>query len=105
MHFSRAFWALFQQYALTLVLLLAISTLMWQGFVINHFPQILDEKARLIAKNIAKNRALESKNQALAIELKMKSEADMEVLESLARYRFGLIKADEHYYQIGETPR
>ncbi len=101
--FLLSLLAFFRQYSITLILLWVISTLVYQSFFINRFPWILHEKQRIIQQASESNQRLKSKNQALTIELKVKSEADMEVLESLARYRFGLIKADERYYQISES--
>ncbi len=80
-----------------------LTTLIRQNFFINKFPATLNERQQIIDQNIALNQALESKNQSLIVELNAESESNMEILESQARYRFGLIKNGETYYQISKT--
>ncbi|SFV86612.1 hypothetical protein MNB_SUP05-9-96 [hydrothermal vent metagenome] len=46
---------------------------------------------------------MDKQNTVKRTELKAETASNMEVLESQARYRFGLIKKGEIYYQI--TPQ
>ncbi len=85
---------------ITITLLVILSALIRQNFIINDFPNIIDNKKQTIQKNIAINNKLTDKNNSLDVELKAKSETNMEILESIARNRFGLIKNGETYYQI-----
>lgn len=88
------------KYWITAVLLLALLTLVRQNFITNQFPISLANKQANIQQKIDKNQVLNQKNKIKSIELKAQTASDQEVLESQARYRFGLIKDGEIYYQI-----
>ncbi len=90
----------FYQYWITLILLVMLATLIRQNFFINQFPGTLTEKQSIVNKEIQTNQALNEENIIKQIELKAESAANMEILESQARYRFGLIKDGETYHQI-----
>ncbi|EEZ79815.1 septum formation initiator family protein [Candidatus Thioglobus sp.] len=93
----------FYDYWITIILLVILTTLIRQNFYINDFPMVLHERQRVIEQNVVLNQALENKNQSLTIELNSELEPNMEILESQARYRFGLIKDGEKYYQISKA--
>ncbi len=76
-------------------------TLLRQNLIINEFPFSLSDKQQVINDKISLNQALDQKNNIKMTELKIGTES--EVLESQARYRFGLIKDGETYHQI--TPQ
>ncbi len=90
------------KYWLTALLLLILSTLMYQNFFVNKFPFSLMEKQAIIDKDTRNNQLLNQQNKIKNIELKAVNAKDKEVLESQARYRFGFIKKGETYYQISE---
>lgn len=90
------------KYWLTALLLLILSTLMYQNFFVNKFPFSLMEKQTIIDKDTRNNQLLNQQNKIKNIELKAVNAKDKEVLESQARYRFGFIKKGETYYQISE---
>lgn len=75
---------------------------MYQNFWVNKFPFSLVDKQSIIDKKTKKNQLLNQQNKIKSIELKAVNAKDKEVLESQARYRFGLIKKRENYYQINE---
>jgi cell division protein FtsB len=84
------------------VLLVVLVTLIRQNFIINQFPGSLVTKQQIIDQNISLNHALNKQNKTKMIELKAETASNMEILESQARYRFGLIKDGDIYYQINE---
>jgi len=84
------------------VLLVVLVTLIRQNFIINQFPGSLVTKQQIIDQNISLNQALNKQNKTKMIELKAETASNMEILESQARYRFGLIKDGDIYYQINE---
>lgn len=88
----------FYKYWLTFALLMALLTLFRQNFIINQFPVSLTQKQQVIDENIRINQRLRQKNQTLT--LKLETESSQEILESNARFRFGLVKPNEIYYQI-----
>ena len=73
---------------------------MRQNFIINNFPLDIYEKQDSLTRNIAENKKLTQKNHELKLELAAKSNQKLEILESIARQKFGLIKLNEKYYQI-----
>ena len=93
----------FYRHWITLALLLVIATLVYQSFVINHFPgSIQSERDRLQNKQ-QQNAQIIEHNQQLEAELVKLGQTDMELVESTARYKFGLIKEGELFYRIS-TP-
>lgn len=80
-----------------------LITLIRQSFLANNFPFVLYDKQQIINQNISVNQTLDEKNKQLSIGLKAESEANMEILESIARYKFGLLKEGERYYQISQS--
>ncbi len=99
---SDLLFGFFYKYWATAILTVVLIILIRQNLFINQFPFSLSEKQQIIDEEIDFNQALDKKNNIKMIELKMATEPNMEVLESQARYRFGLIKAGETYYQINE---
>ena len=71
--------------------------------MVNQFPFSLSDKRNALNQSITNNQTLDKENKRLFIELQAKSETNMEILESIARHRFGLIKDNEHYYQISHS--
>ncbi len=65
---------------------------------------MLYDKQQIINQNISVNQTLDEQNNQLSIELKAESEDNLEILESIARYKFGLLKKGERYYQISQSP-
>lgn len=90
------------QYWFTSILIFILTVLLYQNFFINQFPFLLMKKQNIIDKDQHNNQLLKQKNKIKNIELKAVNATDREVLESQVRYRFGLIKKGEHFYQISE---
>ncbi len=90
-------------YQITLILLLLLITLIRQSFWANNFPFVLYDKQQIIKQNISINQTLDEENKQLSIDLEVESKANMEILESIARYKFGLLKEGERYYQISQS--
>lgn len=92
----------FYRYWITIALVIVLITLIRQSLFINEFPFSLTKKQAIINKNIQQNELLKQQNQIKTLELQANLATDMEILESQARYRFGLVKKDERYYQLSE---
>ena len=90
----------FYKYGLTISLLLILISLVKQNFFINQFPTSLSQRQQQIDHQLVQNKRLSEQNEIKKIELKSKISGNQEVLESQARYRFGLIKEGETFYQI-----
>lgn len=91
----------FYRYWITVVLIAILATLIRQSLLINEFPFSLTKKQAIIDKSVQFNESLKQQNEVKALELQAIT-IDMEILESQARYRFGLVKKDERYYQVSE---
>lgn len=90
----------FYRHWITLILLVTIITLAQQSFLINQFPSsIKSEEHQLLAKQ-QQNAEIAKHNQQLALELAKLGQTNMELVESTARYKFGLIKDGELFYRI-----
>jgi cell division protein FtsB len=90
------------RYWLSFILVFILTVLLYQNFFINQFPFSLMEKQSIIDKEVRNNQHIKQKNKIKNIELKAVNATDREILESQARYRFGLIKKGERYYQVNE---
>jgi cell division protein FtsB len=101
--FKKTFRLLFNfisKYWVSFILLFAIFTLINQNFVINKFPFSLYKKQKILEENIEQNKLLAWQNSQKINDTNFINDENMEILESRARYRFGLIKDNEVYYQI-----
>jgi cell division protein FtsB len=93
----------FYRYWISIILLIVLMALLRQNFVINSFPFDVHEKQLILEKNLATNQQLKQNNLKLQLELNAKSDPKLEILESIARQKFGLIKPGEKYYQISTS--
>lgn len=96
----NSLFGFFYRHWISIVLLVILATLIRQNFIINTFPVDIHDKQTVLAENIAINQKLKQDNLQLQLELDAKSDQKLEILESMARQKFGLIKAGEKYYQI-----
>jgi cell division protein FtsB len=85
-----------------IILLLILAMLIRQNLFINDFPFSLTEKQATIDENTQHNELLKQQNKIKALELQSSRAIDGKILESQARYRFGLVKKGERYYQVNE---
>jgi cell division protein FtsB len=76
-----------------------LTVLLYQNFFINQFPFSLMEKQSIIDKEVRNNQHIKQKNKIKNIELKAVNATDREILESQARYRFGLIKGIAFWWE------
>jgi cell division protein FtsB len=88
------------RYMISLAIIIALSTLSYQNFSINNFPKSLNSEQASINKIHQKIQILNAKNQHLKTELTAHLDKNLEIIESSARQRFGLIKKNEVYYQF-----
>jgi cell division protein FtsB len=93
----------FYRYWISVILLIVLAALIHQNFIVNTFPADVHEKQLVLEKNLATNQQLKQDNLNLQLELSAKSDQKLEILESMARQKFGLIKPGEKYYQISAS--
>ena len=93
-------YKLIQRYWLTTLLSFLLLMLLKQNFIINKLPQVVWQKQQLIEQYTLKNQQLLQQNQILHKNVQKYKQENIEIIESRARYRLGLIKEGEQYYQI-----
>lgn len=92
------------RYWSTIALVMVLSILLRQNFSINQFPSSLTKKQAIVNENEKINQSLKQQNKTKILELQAYNAINMEILESQARYRFGLVKQGERYYKIIQSP-
>ncbi len=83
--------------------MIVLLSLLRQNFISNNFPFDVYSKQSTLDQQISQNQQLSLENQQLRLELAAKSDQKLEILESIARQKFGLIKSGEKYYQISTS--
>ena len=96
----NSLFGFFYRYWISIILLVVLVSLIRQNFVVNSFPFDVHDKQDVLEENLTTNQQLKQDNLQLQLELNAKSDQKLEILESMARQKFGLIKAGEKYYQI-----
>lgn len=95
----------FYQYWISIILLVMLITLVRQNFFINQFPFVLHDKQEQIQQHQQQNRLITQHNQQLEAELTSLGQTNMELIESSARYKFGLIKDGELFYRVSRLKK
>jgi cell division protein FtsB len=96
----NSLFGFFYRYWISIILLVVLVALIRQNFVANSFPFDVYDKQAVLEENLTTNQQLKQDNSKLQLELNAKSDQKLEILESMARQKFGLIKPGEKYYQI-----
>ncbi len=99
----NSLFGFFYRYWVSIILLVILGSLVRQNFINNNFPDDVHNKQNALNQSIVKNKQLSNENQQLKLELAAKSDQKLEILESMARQKFGLIKPGEKYYQISTS--
>jgi cell division protein FtsB len=88
------------KYKFTLVFAVIFIALFRQNIWINYFPMVIYDRQNTIDNIIADNSRIQKDNQVLSQQINNYLDDDLILIESRARYKYGLIKDDETYYQI-----
>ena len=88
------------KYKFTLVFTVIFIALFRQNIWINGFPMVINDRQNTIDNLIADNNRIKAENQALSEQINNYLDDDLVLIESRARYKYGLIKDGETYYQI-----
>ena len=91
------------KYKISLILILILIALVKQNILINDFPNIVFQKQKTIKDMELINRQLQNDNKKLQEQINSYTEEDLSVIESQARFKYGLIKDGEVFYQINTT--
>ena len=88
------------KYRVTFLLVIISAALIKQNFFVNDFPNVIKQKQKSINDIVLTNKQLEIENQDLTKQIHGYTQEDMTLVESKARFKYGLIKEGEVYYQI-----
>lgn len=88
------------KYKFTFVFVVIFIALFRQNIWINDFPMVIHDRQNTIDNIIADNGRIQKENQVLSQQINNYLDDDLILIESRARYKYGLVKDGETYYQI-----
>jgi len=88
------------KYKISLILILILISLVKQNMLVNDFPNVIFQKQKTIEDNELSNKQLQNENKQLQEQIDGYTEQDLSLIESQARFKYGLIKDGEVFYQI-----
>ena len=88
------------KYKITIVFAFLFIALFKQSILINNFPSTVSERQNLINRITADNDTISRENTALSKQIDDYIDDNLILIESQARYKYGLVKDGETYYQI-----
>lgn len=95
----------FYNHWISIALVLFIYALIQQAFFVADFPNTLEAKQHQANQILTENKQLQKQNTLLKYELEAENDPAMEIIESKARYQFGLVKKGETFWQIFEDTK
>ena len=87
---------------ITLVLTIVLFSLLKQNVIDNNFPGVLFEREKSIDKIRLDNANLSNENEILENMINSYSEENINLIESKARFKFGLIKKGEYFFKVNK---
>ena len=87
---------------LTLVLIVILFSLIKQNIFTNNFPYIVLNKQKIINDIKKTNTNLIDQNALIEGQINSFTEEDSRLVESKARFKYGLIKEGEEFYKINK---
>ena len=91
------------KYKISLILILILISLVKQNILVNDFPNVIFQKQKTIEGMELINKQLQNDNKQLQEQIDGYTEEDLSLIESQARFKYGLIKDGEVFYQINTT--
>ena len=91
------------KYKISLILILILISLVKQNILVNDFPNVIFQKQKTIEDLELNNQKLQNNNKKLQEQIDGYKEEDLSLIESQARFKYGLIKDGEVLYQINTT--
>ena len=88
------------KYKILLILILILISLVKQNILVNDFPNVIFQKQKTIENNELSNKQLQNDNKQLQKQIDGYTEEDLSLIESQARFKYGLVKDGEVLYQI-----
>ena len=91
------------KYKISLILILILISLVKQNIFVNDFPNVIFQKQKTIEDLELVNKKLQNDNKKLQEQIDGYTEEDLSLIESQARFKYGLVKDGEVLYQINTT--
>ena len=91
------------KYKISLILILILISLVKQNILVNDFPNVIFQKQKIIKDMELINKQLQNDNKQLQEQIDGHREDDLNLIESQARFKYGLVKDGEVLYQINTT--
>ena len=91
------------KYKISLILILILFSLVRQNIFVNDFPKVIFQKQKTIEDMELSNKQLQNENKLLQEQIDGYTEQDLSLIESQARFKYGLVKDGEVLYQINTT--
>ena len=91
------------KYKISLILILILISLVKQNILVNDFPNVIFQKQKTIEGTQLINKQLQNENKELQEQIDSHTEEDLSLIESQARFKYGLVKDGEVLYQINTT--
>ena len=88
------------KYKISLILILILFSLVRQNILVNDFPNVIFQKQKTIEDMELINKQLQNDNKQLQEQIDGYTEEDLSLIESQARFKYGLIKDGEVLYRI-----
>ena len=87
---------------ITLVLTIVLFSLLKQNVIDNDFPGVVIEREKSIDKIRLDNAILSNENEILETRIESYTEENLNLIESKARFKFGLIKEGEYFFKVNK---
>ena len=91
------------KYKISLILILILISLAKRNILVNDFPNVIIQKLKTIEDMELSKKQLQNENKLLQEQIDGYTEQDLSLIESQARFKYGLIKDGEVFYQINTT--
>ena len=85
---------------ITLLLIIILFALVKQNIINNNFPKVVIDKEHALNQIKLNNENLKNDNSILQSKIGSFTQEDLNLIESKARFKYGLIKEGEHFFKI-----
>jgi len=87
---------------ITLLLIVILFALVKQNIIDNNFPKVVIDKEHALNQIKMNNENLENDNAVLQNKIGSYTQEDLNLIESKARFKYGLIKEGEYFFKINK---
>ena len=88
---------------ITLLLIIILFALVKQNIINNNFPKVVIDKEHVLNQIKLNNENLENDNSILQSKIGSFTQEDLNLIESKARFKYGLIKEGEYFFKINRA--